>query len=471
VTDSDLLARLARHTTLAAVPRPELEWLVNHGTLKHLEVGTRVAIEGQTIDELLIVLSGRVVIYMDRGAGRHKVTEWRSGDVTGMLPYSRMGAVPGNSFAEEPTDVLAISREHFPELIRDCHEVTSRLVHVMVDRARIFNSSDLRDERMISLGKMSARLAHELNNPVAAIERNAAMLDERLDEVERTARALGAAQLTEAQQAAVQAMHTSCLSSATPAVLSPLEQAAREEEMSDWLAAHGVDEAVALTLAETNVTFDALEHLAAAVDVASLDIVVRWAAAGCYVHQLASDIRDAAMRIAGLVTAVKGFTHMDQAMVAEPVDLRTSIGNTVTVFTAKAREKAAAIAVTLPTDLPKAIGFVGELNQIWSNLIDNALDAIERGGRVEVSAARQQRGVVVRVIDDGPGIPPEVRARMFEPFFTTKPVGQGTGLGLDIVRRLLAHNDAELEVDSVPGRTEFRVTLPLAEQRTESPSE
>jgi signal transduction histidine kinase len=193
-------------------------------------------------------------------------------------------------------------------------------------------------------------------------------------------------------------------------------------------------------------------------------VIVRSAASGCSVHQLASDIRHGAMRISGLVSAIKGFTHMDQAMVAEPVDLRSSIGNTVTVLTSKARGKSAAISVTIPRDLPRVRGFVGELNQVWSNLIENALDAIPESGRVEVAASRTPRGVVVSVIDNGPGIPPEIRPRLFELFFTTKPVGQGTGIGLDIVRRYVAHNDGAIEFDSVPGRTEFRVTLPLADQ-------
>jgi len=134
----------------------------------------------------------------------------------------------------------------------------------------------------------------------------------------------------------------------------------------------------------------------------------------------------------------------------------------VTIYAAHAREKSASISVTLPRDLPRVLGFAGELSQIWANLIENALDAIGKSGRIEVTAERAPRGVVVRIIDDGPGIPEDVRARMFEPFFTTKPVGKGTGLGLDIVRRLLTHNDADLDVDSVPGRTEFRVTLPIA---------
>ena len=154
---------------------------------------------------------------------------------------------------------------------------------------------------------------------------------------------------------------------------------------------------------------------------------------------------------------------MDQATVAEPVDLKSSVGNTVAVLASKARSKSVTVTVTVPADLPQVHGFIGELNQIWANLIDNALDAVAESGRIDVSASHERHRVVVRVVDNGPGVPAEIRGRLFEPFFTTKPVGKGTGLGLDIVQRLVRHNDGEIELESTPGRTEFRVSLPIAE--------
>src|SRR6185437_12685119 len=182
--------------------------------------------------------------------------------------------------------------------------------------------------------------------------------------------------------------------------------------------------------------------------------------AGCAVRSLAAEIQEAATRIAGLVAAVKGFTHMDQAMVAEPVDLGAGLGNTIAVLKAKARQKQASVTMELEDELPRVRGFAGELNQIWGNLIDNALDAVPESGSVKVTAKRECEHVVVRVVDNGPGIPALVLGRIFDPFFTTKPMGQGTGLGLDIVRRLVQHNDGTIEVESLPGRTEFRVALP-----------
>jgi signal transduction histidine kinase len=380
--------------------------------------------------------------------------------VTGLLPYSRLTSPPGDTIAQEATVILKIDPDCFGDLIRECQQVTTLLVHAMLDRARLFTSSNLHDEKMVSLGKLSAGLAHELNNPVAAIERSATLLEERLDEAQRASRELGAARLTPAQLDAVDRLHTTCVATAVPGVRSPIDQAAREEAIADWLADHGVDARTADALAETDVTLDALENVARVIAGPPLEIVVRWAGAGCSVRRLASEIQEAAMRISGLVTAIKGFTHMDQAPVAEPVDVLQGLTNTIAVLQSKARHKSAAVAVRAEPALPRVYGFGGELNQVWANLIDNALDAVPQSGRVEVLAAREGRYVVVRIVDNGAGIDDRIRDQIFDPFFTTKPVGQGTGLGLDIVRRLVRHNEGDITVASKPGRTEFCVVLP-----------
>jgi len=463
VAGTDLVDRLARHKTLGAAPREELEWLAAHGVLRHLDDGDLMVAAGEPVDGLFILLTGHVDIFIDRGAGRHKAMDWRAGDVTGVLPYSRLVKSPGDSIAQEPTDILVVHRDHLSALIRDCHQVTSILVHTMLDRARVFTSNSLHDEKMVSLGKLSAGLAHELNNPVSAIERSASLLIDRLAEAELATRALGAARLSDVQLAAVDRVQAACLATRALGVLSPIQQAERENAIGDWLAGHALSESLTGQMADTAVTLHALDRIAEVVDGPALDAVLRWAAAGCSVRAIASEIQDAATRIAGLVLAIKGFTHMDQATVAGPVDLRSSLGNTVTVLRSKARSKSAEVVVQVEPELHLVLGFAGELNQIWANLIDNALDAVPDGGRVEVTAARERQRVVVRVVDNGAGIPAEVRAHLFEPFFTTKPVGKGTGLGLDIVRRLVSHNNGDIDLESQPGRTEFRVSLPLAD--------
>ena len=404
-----------------------------------------------------------MALFVDRGSGPQKAIEWFGGEVSGVLPYSRMVNPPGDAIAQERTEVLSLPRELLHALTHECYEVTAILVHTMVDRARHFTSGDLQNEKMISLGKLSAGLAHELNNPASAIERSAGLLEDRLEEAEAATHALGVARLSDEQLKAVEEIRSACMAKAAQGVRSPVERADREEAIADWLEDHGLDTDSAEALADTQVTFEALDLLAGTVQGAALDAVLRWAAAGCSVRSLAAEIQDAAMRISGLVTAVKGFTHMDQAMVAEPVDLGPSLGNTVAVLRAKAHQKSIAVAIELEDGLPQVRGYAGELNQIWGNLIDNALDAVADGSRVEVLAKRENQRVVVRIVDNGPGIPAGVREHIFDPFFTTKPVGQGTGLGLDIVRRLVSHNEGMIEVESRPGRTEFRVTLPMAE--------
>jgi signal transduction histidine kinase len=463
MTGTDLVDRLANHRAIGVVPRPELEWLAGHGTLRRLELGSVLSPQNAPVEGMFVILSGRIAIFMDRGSGPHKLSEWKAGDVTGLLPYSRLGAPPGQSIVQEPAEVFVLPRALMGAVARECPELTTILVHRMVDRAREFTSNELHDEKMISLGRLSAGLAHELNNPASAIERSASHLESRLGDVEQAARALGTAGLTEAQFDAIDGVRNACAAAPEQGVRSPIEHAEREEALADWLADRGLDTGTAEVLAETAVTTQALDRLAAAVDGPVLDAALRWAAAGCSVRRLASEIQDAATRIAGLVVAVKGFTHMDQGAAAGPVDLAQGLGNTVAVLKSKARGKAVAVSVQVEPGLPRVRGFAGELNQIWGNLIDNALDAVSESGRVEVVARRADKRVVVGIADNGPGIPAEIRARIFDPFFTTKSAGQGTGLGLDIVRRLVQHNEGEVVVESRPGRTEFQVSLPIAE--------
>jgi signal transduction histidine kinase len=428
-----------------------------------LDAGAVLSAKGAQVEGLFILLSGRIAMSVDRGAGPHKIMEWRAGDVTGMLPYSRLVSPPGDSVAQEPSVVLAVHRDHFSAMTRECYEITSILVHSMLDRARTFTSSALHDEKLISLGKLSAGLAHELNNPASAIERGAVLIGDRLEDSARASRALAESGLTGSQLAAVDALREACTASRGHGARSPIEEAEREEAISDWLADHDLDVALAESFAETGVTIEALDLLAGALDGPALLVALRWAAAGCSIRGIASEVQDAAIRISGLVTAIKGFTHMDQASVAEPVDLIQGLRNTIAVIKSKARAKSVNVVVDVEPELPRVQGFAGELNQIWANLIDNALDAVSDSGRVEVLARRERERVAVRVIDNGTGIPAQIVGRIFDPFFTTKPVGLGTGLGLDIDHRRVRHNGGEIAVESQPGRTEFRVVLPLAE--------
>jgi len=458
--DDDLLARLEEHRSIGEIPRKELEWLVAHGSLEHYETGTRIVRPGEPVDGLYIILKGRLGHFRDTGGTLRRVIEWCGGDVTGQLPYSRLGLVAGATVVEEPTEIFKVPRGYLDVIPVECPHLTAVLVHVMLDRARTFKSSDLQVEKMASLGKLAAGLAHELNNPASAAARSARLVTEALADADEASRTLGAAQFDPADLEMLEQVRSACLDSLPPGVLSPLERADREEVFAEWLEDHDVDDALATPLSDTSLTIDLLDQLEDALTGDKLRIALRWVATGCTVRSLAQDIERAASRVHDLVSAVKGFTYMDHATAPEPVDISKGLRDTLAVMAAKARAKSASLSIDAPEDLARVRGFGGELNQVWANLIDNALDAVNDGGRVVVTARAEGSSVVVRVIDDGPGIPDEIRSRIFDPFFTTKPVGEGTGLGLDIVRRLVQRNDGHIEVTTEPGSTEFRVTLP-----------
>jgi signal transduction histidine kinase len=206
-----------------------------------------------------------------------------------------------------------------------------------------------------------------------------------------------------------------------------------------------------------------LDELARSMDGKKLDTALRWISSGCNVRRLASEIHEAASRIHDLVGAIKGFTEMDRISVPERVHLERGLASTLAVLRSKAKSKSVLLTLNVEQNLPPVHGFGGELNQVWANLLDNAIDAVNEGGRVVLTASRVRNNVVVSVVDNGPGIPADIRDRIFDPFFSTKPAGHGTGLGLDIARRLIQRHNGAIELYSEPGRTEFCVTIPQAE--------
>ena len=458
---AELIERLAAHKTIGAAPREELEWLAANGECRSYVPGEIVVQPTAVVVEMVIVLSGHLAIYVSKGAGRRKVMEWRGGDVTGLLPYSRMIHPPGETVIDEPSEGLVIHRDRFTEMVNKCPTVTGILVHIMIDRARQFTSTDWQDEKMISLGRLAAGLAHELNNPASAVARSSKLLSGALAEAEEAAHALGAAHMSEEERSKIEALRNGSLVPATTGVFSAIERSDREDEVTTWLEDHGADTGPAAVLAESGVDVESLDELADALSPEALDVAVRSIAAGFSTRSLASDIQRAATRIYDLVSAVKRFTYMDKATVAEPSSISQGVIDTVAVLASKAKAKSVMVRLEIPDNLPPVRAFGGELNQVWANLLENALDAVPESGQIVVTAKHDGKHVVVRFVDNGPGIPSDIQARIFDPFFTTKPVGQGTGLGLDISRRIVQRHEGQLEVDSRPGRTEFRVTLPV----------
>ncbi len=464
----DLVERLTAHRALQGVPRAELEWLAKNGEFRRFRTGELLSQKGAEPQYMAVMLSGKGGMYMDRGAVRRKMTEWGAGELTGLMPFSRMTTTIGDPVVEELSDVLAVYRDQFPEMIRLCPHVTAACVHTMLDRARHFLSTDWQDEKTMALGRLAAGLAHELNNPASAASRSAALLDDALTQLADASTVLEAAALNDEQRFRIDALR---IPRATPAdPLSPIARADREDELAQWLGEHGVDPAIAPGLADAGVTVSAIISLAAVLPHDLLGAALRSIAAWHAARALASDVRRAAARIDELVSAIKRFTWMDRAMVSEPAHVGPALRDTVTVLGAKAGDKRVSVALDVAEDLPRVAVFGAELSQVWAALLENALDAVHDGGHVVVAAHPDQRDtVVVSVTDDGPGIPDDIKPRIFDPFFTTKPMGAGTGLGLDVARRIVRLHNGTIDVQSRPGHTEFRVTLPAIDQ-TRRPS-
>jgi len=469
-TDTSIVDRLALLPTLEKLPRAQLEWLAAHGEVRQFETGRTVYSPdepegiyavGTTSPGLIIVLEGHLAVYRvgHPGVGR-QLRDLPPGTVSGLLPYSRLKKAQGRVVAVVPSAILLISADDIQAMTRECYEFTAFCVHEMIDRVRVFKSDDLQLEKMTSLGRLSAGIAHELNNPSSAIARSAREMDVCRRQIVASARALAAAGLTADQVSRCGTLEAAAERPTED--LSPLECADREEALETWLSSHGVDAVSADQLVETGITLDDLDAVAGDFSPGQLAAVLGCVVAAATASRLSAEIDGAARRIHGLVAAVKKHTHMDRAAEVEDVSLEPHLRDTLTLVKSRAGQKDITLDLAVEPEIPTVRGFVGELNQVWLNLVDNAIDAAPEHGTVRVTAAHERDAVVVRVIDDGAGIPEADLARIFDPFFTTKPIGEGAGLGLDVARTIVRGHHGSIEVDLRPGYTEFRVSLPTA---------
>ncbi len=455
-----LVDRLAALPELAGVPREQLQWLLEHAEHRRADGGTTFHASGQDVMGLYLLISGRLSVRVDQHGVTREVREVTPGRFTGLLPYSRMASSPrGYVVADGPIEYLWMAQEHVRELTRRCYEITELCVHEMLERVRTFKAEDKQQEKMAALGRLSAGLAHELNNPASAAARASRELDAARAEVVAASRALGAARLEGETLRTLESLEAAARR--TPgASLTSMDRADLEDRIREWLVRHGTDADLAYPLAGSGLTIADLEAATPALAGTRLALVLKSVAADAALRGLTADLVSAAGRIHALVAAVKKHTHMDRAPTPEPIHLEEHLGDTVALMTSKAALKGLSLELSVEPGLPPVEGTVVDLNQVWLHLIDNAIDAGTESGRIVVDAARDGECVVVRVTDDGPGIPAGDQERVFEPFFTTKDVGQGRGLGLDIVRTVVRSHRGAVDVTSRPGRTEFRVVLP-----------
>ncbi|HSH75073.1 MAG TPA: ATP-binding protein [Longimicrobiales bacterium] len=460
LTPVPLIDRLAALPRLAKIPPAQLEWLASRGRVLRLEDGTVMHWKGDDPRGTLIILEGRLSSRTDRGGAVRVVRELEPGAISGHLPYSRLKTPSVYTVAVGSVELLLIDESDTLDMIRECHDFTALCVHEMVDRTRVFRHDDLHEEKMAALGRLAAGLAHELGNPSSAIGRSAGRLEEVQIELAEAARRLGATGI-EGEAVSFLGSLGSAGGGGSSASLSALDLADREDAISDWLASRGVDDRCAYPLATADVGVSELEAAVAVLGPEQLGVALRFLAARIEARQLVDEIVVAAGRVHALIDAVKKHTHMDRAPVVEAISLGEHLAGTLSLLESKARAGSISVELDVEPDLPRVDGMVGDLNQVWLNLVDNAIEAAGESGRVSVSARRDGDSVLVDVVDGGPGVAPEHRDHIFDPFYTTKEVGAGAGLGLHVVRTVVESHRGSVEASFEPGPTRFSVRLPV----------
>jgi signal transduction histidine kinase len=463
----DKVAALRRVHVFADLSDEQLQWFADNAEDRRYTMADIVFRKGDKADSMVVYLEGEVHAYWDESdhdmvyiarAGE------RSTEVTGMLPFSRMTEFTVTGYAVTNVRLLRFPVRLFPEMMQRMPVLVERLVGIMSDRVRESTTLDQQQDKLIALGKLSAGLAHELNNPAAGATRAANDLIEVLKDLRAADMRLCSHDLTEKQQESIDAFESKAIDhTATAKQLNSLDQSDREDEVSEWLEAHGISEPWRLSgnLVEAGMDSTALEQLLGEIPAtATADVLSR---VNCQLAaaKLASEIKTATNRISELVGAIKEYSYMDQASVQE-VDVHKGLDNTLLILKYKLKKKNINVTRDYAESLPLIKAYGSELNQLWTNLIVNAVDAMSNGGTLKVRTKREPTDIMVEIRDNGAGIPAAVRSRIFEPFFTTKPVGEGTGLGLDTVARIVRKHRGNVRFESKPGDTCFQVRLPIA---------
>jgi signal transduction histidine kinase len=446
------------------LPTDLLDWLLSVSELRVAADGDVFIEPDQSAQEMFIILSGGVRGRLSVRGQPLRIFTFGPGSATGLLPFSRMTKYPVRVTAIGPTRVLIVPQTHFQELLTRSPELGRRLVGLMSDRVRENTKVEQQREKMMALGKLAAGLAHELNNPAAAIARSADAMRQRLLAMTPLVGRLAACALTQTDIEAIERLRQVARERAEKVTLSPLERGECEDEVSDWLEARGVAQPwlLAETYVDAGLCLEELEKWTGLLPKVAVADVLAWIEMSLAAERLIDEIGSASGRISELVTSVKSYSHMDHAVDKQPADIHQGLESTLRMLGHELKVRRLTIERAYDAKLPHVPGYPGELNQVWTNLLDNAIDASPEGGRIRIETRREDGTVTIKIIDNGPGIPADVQSRIFEPFFTTKPVGEGTGLGLDIVRRIITQeHGGEVSVASQPGETIFTVTLPL----------
>jgi len=468
-TTEEIIAALRSVSPLEGLHDDEYRWLAEHGTELFAAAGDITFREGDPVSTMNIMLRGEVHVRRQH-SGPMALFIGRSGQIGGLLPFSRMKTYGGEGRTVGEAWVLNIAKEDFPAMLEAIPSMAQRCVTVLLSRVREVTRLEQQAEKLNALGKLAGNLSHELNNPASAAQRAARTLLGELRHYGDQKYQLGSMCLNEEKRAhygewvgkarAITPVGSLAAITGNQAASDALAQSDREDAILRWLEAHAVSDAwqVASTLAEANISNELLDELAAFADPNVLPVALRSFTSALRAERMTEAVIDSTARIFDLIRAIKDYSYMDQAAVQD-VDLAAALDNTLSMFAS--RMNGITVEREFEPGMPLVNAYGSELNQVWTALIENALDAMNGSGTLRLKIARSGEMALVEIWNTGPGIPPEMTSRIFEPFFTTKAVGAGLGLGLDIAQRIVARHRGFITVESKPGATCFQVRMPL----------
>jgi signal transduction histidine kinase len=446
----------------ADLTQEQLDWFEAHSEDTRFASGEAVIREGDPAEQLIVLLEGELRGRRESAGADSPNYIVHAGQVTGMLPFSRMKLITVTFRAFGSIRMARLHKDRFPEMLQRIPQLMPRLVGVLADRIRDVSRADQQRDKLTALGKLSAGLAHELNNPASAARRSAEGLRQCTRDLRKANANLDQVALSPEQRSFLAEFEDQVIEKLTSApALDSLVQSDREDEMAAWLEQHGVPHAsrFAAGLVEANVGMDPLQRLVGKFGAHVLQDALTRIVAAVSAEKLTREIEASTGRISELVQAIKEYSYMDQ-MPEQEIDIHQGIESTLIMLKFRLKK---GVNVTREFDktLPKLCAHGSELNQVWTNLIGNAIDAMDGKGELRIRTSRELDTLLVEITDNGPGIPENVKPHIFEPFFTTKGVGEGTGLGLDTAYRIVRSHHGEITFDSRPGRTSFQVRLPL----------
>lgn len=439
----------------------QLQWLAEQGTEVWLQPGEIHRAQGDPAEHIFVMLEGSVVVTEKVGEQELVLATYGPKTLFGELPIL-MGTTEfwatGRSLSN--CHIFELGKDAFWQMLAKIPAVATAILRTMAERVQDLQSMSQQREKLIELGTLAAGLAHELNNPAAAVGQGALDLEEIFQKLPSLALKIDR-QMTREQRLFLADLLSQAIRAITSSQLDPLTQSDREDEVIAWLKTHNVaDGCIAHTLVQAGLDTQSLATVREHTPTDSLGDVLVWLEASLKGIGLLSEIEQSSARISELVKAIKEYSYMDQAPLQE-VDVHEGLENTLIMLKRKIKD---GVVVTREYDrsLPRIRAYGSELNQVWTNLIDNAIDAIGGQGKIWIRTKREHDQVLVEIADNGTGIPPEIQGRIFEPFFTTKGVGEGTGLGLvTSYRTIMGKHQGDIQVSSQPGDTCFQIRLPI----------